>query len=523
VANRVAGAVSAANARGTPTRVEVIVQTAAGAVRGRSTPGGGAVVLGVPYAAPPFGALRFQAPVRPAPWFGTRDALAFGARPPQPIWVEDRPVRPAARAPDCLTVNVWTPDASARDLPVMVWIYGGAYEHGSADDPGFDGTMLTQEGVVVVTFNYRVGFEGFGHLPGVPANRGLLDQVAALAWVQDNIAGLGGDPGNVTVFGSSAGAGSVLALATMPRARGLFRRCIAQSIPGLFYPPELAARVTARVAAAAGVPPSTAELAALAPQQLANTSAAVIAQLTEEPGTWGVLHYATTPYFPVVDGDVLPAAPLGALADGAASELDLLVGYNRDEYQMMLEDLGQRGKQDEHDVLRAAAVLLSGGSAAQDYRDAFPRLSAPDLYSLICSDWLFRMPTLDAADGHCVAQGGGGTYAYEFAWPTPVAAGALGACHALEISFVFGTFDTPFARTWLGETGPQEQELSNRMRRAWASFAATGDPGWPRYKPGEACAKVWGISDAQVTGPLADSRRIWCQHRSGRSPAALRP
>jgi para-nitrobenzyl esterase len=503
--------------------VEVIVQTEDGAVRGRRPPGGGAVFLGIPYAAPPFGALRFQAPARPASWSGTRDATSFGARPPQPIWSEDRPARPAGRAPDCLSVNVWTPDSSARDLPVMVWIYGGAYEHGSADDPGFDGTLLTQEGVVVVTFNYRVGFEGFGHLPGVPANRGLLDQVAALQWVQDNIAGLGGDPGNVTVFGSSAGGGSALALATMPRARGLFRRCIAQSIPGLFYPPELATRVTARVAAAAGVPPRTAELASLAPQQLANTSAAVIAQLTEEPGTWGMLHYATTPYFPVVDGDVLPAPPLDALGQGAASDVDLLAGYNRDEYQMMLEDLGQRGRQDEHDVLRAAAVLLSGGSAAQDYREAFPQLSSPDLYSLICSDWLFRMPTLDAADGHCAAPGTGATYAYEFRWPTPVARGALGACHALEIPFVFGNLDTPFARTWLGKTGPQEQELSTRMRRAWASFAATGDPGWPRYEPDEACAMVWDISDTRVTGPLPDSRRIWRQHRSTRTPAALRP
>lgn len=403
----------------------------------------------------------------------------------------------------------------------MVWIYGGAYEHGAADDAGFDGALLAQAGVVVVTFNYRVGFEGFGYLPDVPANRGLLDQVAALQWVQDNIAGLGGDPDNVTIFGSSAGGGSVVALATMPRARGLFHRCIAQSIPGLFFPPEVAARVTGRVAAAAGIPARTAELAALAPQQLANTSAEVIAELVADPGGWGVLHYATTPYFPVVDGEVLPAPPLDALAEGAAADLDLLVGFNRDEYQMMLEWSGRRGGYTERDVQRAAGVLLTGESAL-DYRRAHPELSSSDLFSLLCSDWLFRMPTLDAADRHAALALGGGTYAYEFAWSTPVADGALGACHALEIPFVFGMLDTPFARTWLGETGAQEAELSARMRRAWTRFAATGDPGWPRYRPDEALTQVWGIRDTLVAHPEAASRRIWRQHGSSRIPPALR-
>jgi len=492
-------------------------------VRGRRTSGGGAVVRGIPFAAPPFGALRFQAPARPARWSGTRDATSFGPRPPQPLWSEDRPARPSGRAPDCLTVNVWTPDPSAGGLPVMVWIYGGAYEHGAADDAGFDGSLLAEAGVVVVTFNYRVGFEGFGHLPDAPANRGLLDQVAALEWVQDNVAALGGDPGNVTVFGSSAGGGSAVALATMPWARGLFRRCIAQSIPGLFYPADVAARVTARVAAAAGVPARTAELTALAPQQLANTSAEVIADLLADPGGWGALHYATTPYFPIIDGEVLPASPLDALADGAAGDLDVLVGYNRDEYQAMLETIGVRGLQGEHDVLQAAAVLLSGGSSAQDYRQAYPERSSADLYSVLCSDWLFRMPVLDAADGHAASARRAATYVYEFAWQTPVADGALGACHALEVPFIFGKLDSPFARTWLGDTGEREAELSGRMRRAWTAFAATGDPGWPRYRQGEATAKVWGNSDSVVTDPLPGSRAIWLRHRPRGTPPTLRP
>ncbi|WP_217899134.1 carboxylesterase/lipase family protein [Blastococcus mobilis] len=496
-------------------------RTRAGLLRGLRDPAGGAVLRGVPFAAPPFGPRRFRAPSLPVPWSGVRDATRFGPRPPQPIWGSDRPARPA-RAPDCLTLNVWTPDPTTRGLPVLVWIYGGAYEHGSADDPVLDGTRLAREGVVVVTFNYRVGFEGFGHLPDVPDNRGLLDQVAALRWVQDNITVVGGDPDNVTVCGSSAGGGSVVALATMPSARGLFRRCIAQSVPGLFYPPELASRVTRRVATAAGVSPRTEELAALAPQQLANTSAEVIAALEDAPQAWGVLHYATTPYFPIIDGEVLPASPFDALGDGAAADLDLLVGYNRDEYQMMLESAGRRGRQGMQDVFRAAVTLFSGGAAAEDYGRAYRGLAGPDLYSVLCSDWLFRMPTLDAADGHAGAGSvQGRTFAYEFAWPSPVAGGALGACHALEIPFVFGTLDTPFARAWLGRTGEPEEELSARMRAAWTAFAATGDPGWSSYRPGEALTRVWAARDSMVADPLAASRRIWRRHRPAHTPPAL--
>ncbi len=501
----------------------MIVGTRAGPVRGLRTPDGGAVFRGIPFAAPPFGALRFRAPVRPAGCSGVRDATRFGPPPPQPVWTGDQRAQSPGRAPDCLTLNVWTPDPSSRALPVMVWIYGGAYEHGASSDPGFDGGLLAQAGVVVVTFNYRVGFEGFGHLPGVPDNRGLLDQVAALEWVRDNIAGLGGDPDNVTVFGSSAGAGSVLALATMPQARGLFRRGIAQSIPGLFYPPAVAARVTARVASAAGVAPRTEELAALAPQQLANTSAEVVAELTEDPATWGALHYATTPYFPVVDGEVLPATPFDALADGAAADIDLLVGYNRDEYQMMLQTTGRRGRLDEHDVLRAAVTLFSGGSVAEDYQRAYPGLTPSALYSVLCSDWLFRMPTLDAADGHARAARSGRTFVYEFGWSTPVADGELGACHALEIPFVFGTLDSPFARTWLGSTGEQEAQLSSRIRRAWTSFAASGDAGWPEYRPGEALAHLWDVRDGIESEPAAASRRIWRRHRLGETAGQARP
>jgi para-nitrobenzyl esterase len=202
------------------------VATAAGAVRGRRE-GDLDVFRGIPYALPPVGEARFAEPRPVGGWDGVREAFAFGPPPPQEA------TGPEAAAPggvpagdDWLTVNVWTPEAdqSAR-RPVMVWIYGGAYKFGSADDPAYDGSRLSRDGqVVVVTLNYRVGIEGFALIEGAPANRGLLDQVAALEWVRENIAAFGGDPDQVTVFGESAGAGSIAALMVMPRARGLFRR-----------------------------------------------------------------------------------------------------------------------------------------------------------------------------------------------------------------------------------------------------------------------------------------------------------
>src|SRR5690606_14776472 len=217
---------------------------------------GVAVFRGIPYAKSPFGPRRFAAPEPAERWDGTFEAVRFGPRPPQPVAVPGQPAWDPSGGLDILTVNVWTPDPGGSGLPVMVWLYGGAYLVGSADWPEYDGTRLAREGVVVVTLNYRVGMEGFGQVPGAPANRGLLDQVAALRWVRENIAAFGGDPGNVTVFGESAGAGSVACLLAMPSAAGLFRRAIAQSVPGVFLSPGLAGRVSAAILERAGGGPA---------------------------------------------------------------------------------------------------------------------------------------------------------------------------------------------------------------------------------------------------------------------------
>ena len=244
------------------------VRTAAGVLRG-SREAGLAVFRGIPYAEPPVGALRFAAPRPVRGWAGVRAAVSYGPPPPQGgLFGMDELAREAA-GDDWLTVNVWSPDpAPGAGLPVLVWIHGGAYAIGTSSLPEYDGGRLAAGGVVVVTFNYRLGVEGFAQIDGAPANRGLLDQVAALQWVRDNIRAFGGDPDRVTVFGQSAGGGSVAALLAMPRAAGLFRRAVAQSVPGTFFSPELAADIAAACAAELGVRPTAADLSAVDPARL---------------------------------------------------------------------------------------------------------------------------------------------------------------------------------------------------------------------------------------------------------------
>ncbi|HEX4721298.1 MAG TPA: carboxylesterase family protein, partial [Pseudonocardiaceae bacterium] len=207
------------------------VRTTAGTVQGEWADGV-ATFRGVPFAAPPVGPHRFAAPAPPVPWNGVRDATAFGPPPPQPGRRTD--------GDDWLNLAVWTPIPGRTGLPVIVWISGGGYLNCDTANPHLDGTTLAGAGAVVVSANYRSGFEGFARIDGAPDNRGLLDQIAALRWVRDNITAFGGDPANVTVFGQSAGANSIAALLAMPAVTGLFRRAILQSIPGTYFAPDLA-------------------------------------------------------------------------------------------------------------------------------------------------------------------------------------------------------------------------------------------------------------------------------------------
>lgn len=475
------------------------VVTRDGSVRG-TVKAGVHVFRGIPFARPPLGALRFAAPEPVAPWEGVRPAVTFGPRPPQTptgFWVGDTVPEIADEAGPStgtddrgwLTVNVWTPDLGGARRPVLVWIYGGGYQEGRADDPMYDGTRLAAEnGAVIVTMNYRLGAEGFALFTGAPANRGLLDQVAALTWVRDNIEAFGGNPDRVTVFGESAGGGSIAALLAMPRARGLFQRAIVQSMPGKFYSRELAEGLASAMAEQAGARPNAAALAHVTPDALCAASAAVAQQMARDPRRWGI--GISRPVSLVVDGEILPRSPWEALAAGEAREVTLLGGHNRNEWLTIMLATSRAGDLTETDVEPYLRALTPDGGTA--YREAFPDAGPSRLYETLMTDWSFRVPIMRLLDAHVA--GGGTAYAYELAWRTSVNGKPVdGSPHGADLPLVFGNFGAgPFG----GEPTAAELALSTRMRTAWTSFAERGEPGWPAYDPARRVSKVFDLEDS---------------------------
>lgn len=516
-----------------------IVTTTSGTVQGRIE-NGLSVFRGIPYAAPPEGPRRMKAPVPVEKWEGVRPALRFSAAPPQlpltpgapPLWRPDDGL-------DCLSVNVWTPGGGGDRLPVMVWIYGGGWKSGSSSDVGNDGATLARGGVVMVTFNYRVGFEGFGWVPGAPANRGFLDQAAALRWVHDNIAAFGGDPDNVTIFGESGGGASAAALMSAPGARGLFRRAIVQSIAGRYLPEEQAQRIAEITAGALGV--TLGDLADQTPLALLAVQDEPLAAMEADPAVW-VTPEAITSSTPVIDGVTVVDKPWLALRSGVARDIDLITGFTHDEFTLFAWGLGlitpgvsamvkslpafakmtvaqlhrnglPRTRHQRRlrtvDLSATAAHLGLPASAPAAYRADYPNLTDPQLYSVMYGDALFRMPSFWLAEAHTAV--GGRSHVYDFAWTAPAFGGALGACHTIDIPATLGNTEGPLATFLLGGHRAPESltRLSEQLRSSWISFATTGDPGWPQFTPAESLIRIWDTEPSVAADPLAASRRIW--------------
>ena len=460
------------------------------------------VFRGVRYAEPPVGALRFGAPAPAARWTGVRDAVSFGPPPPQAgLFGND----PTDAGDDWLTLNVWSPDPGVGvGLPVLVWIPGGAYAIGTSSLPEYDGARLAGGGAVVVTVNYRLGVEGFLQIAGAPANRGLLDQIAALQWVRDNIRHFGGDPDQVTVFGESAGGGSVAALLAMPPAAGLFRRAIVQSMPGTFFSSALADDLAAAIAAEVGRQPTATELASVPPAQLPAVAGQVSAKITAWADRWGPIAYRPILFAPVVDGEVLPQTPWAALSAGVGKDVDLLVGHTRDEHRLFSLIDGVLGQVDDD---RAAAALTALAPDPHRYRSAYPAASAETLYELVNGDWLFRMPSLRLAEAHT-----GNTFLYELVWPAPGLGGMLGACHGLDVPLVFGNLSSGSPAMLIGDNPSDAEPLSAQMRSAWPSFAASGSPGWPAFTNQDRLTRLFGGHPELAPYPEQTSRMLWQDH-----------
>jgi para-nitrobenzyl esterase len=466
------------------------VETSRGPLRGAHE-NGVAVFRGIPYARAPVGDLRLRAPQPPEPWREPRDATRAG--PGQPQRSDPLPARlglvPDRTDEDCLTLDVFTPAADGAARPVLVWLHGGAFIGGAACVPLYDGTRLAKRGdVVVVTLNYRVGALGFSFAPGDDgvANLGLLDQIAALRWVQGEIAAFGGDPARVTVFGESAGAGSVLALAGMPAAEGLFHGAIVQSASprGVLTPDEGTARTGAVIAKLGG----PGGLGALREAPLEAVLDAQYACAAAGPHRTGMF------YAPVEDGRTLARAPIDAFASGWASRVPLLIGTTRDEMHLFDPVLP-----DSEDVARMVVASQLDG-VTPEARDAAARellalhrelrsargaaCSANDLFFSIQTELSLRFHATRIAEARAAARN---TWMYLFTWESPARGGVHGACHALDLPFTFGTLDAPCMREFAG-AGSAAEALSARMMDAWCAFARRGDPShegvgaWPAYE-----------------------------------------
>ena len=470
-----------------PPRVTIAQGELEGLWRGPS-----AAFLGVPFAEPPIGALRFVGPVPARLWQGVRRATAYGPTAQRRPFGPDTTIpEPSIPGDDILTVNVFTPEPGRREpgLPVLVWIHGGGFKAGSPASPWYDGAGFNRDGVVTVTMGYRLGFDGFGWVRDAPLNRGVLDWIAALHWVRDNIGAFGGDPARVTVAGQSAGGGAVLALLACPEATGLFQGAIAHSAAYRGADPSSAELLGRRLAHLAGVAPSREALNALGEDVLLDLQEELERQLNPAPtGLDEVVaalsggHDGGLPFTPVGDGELLPRT----FAEGAAltAQVPLLIGTVQHEFTAAGPDLAR--PLGEHGPEEALHRILDG--FVDEYAAAHPELSRDRLLGQLVTDQMFRIPAVEAAEARLA-----NTWLYDFRRPGPTGM----ALHCTELPFVFDCLGAEKVAAACGPNPPES--LAGAMHADWVRFIATGSPGWTPLAEGGVATRVYGGPDGDVT------------------------
>jgi para-nitrobenzyl esterase len=495
-------------------------ETRSGTVEGRGEDGL-LVFRGIPFAAPPVGARRWAPPAREDGWAGVRDAGAIGPTAPQRASLVMRMLglEGFAQDEDCLTLQVWTPATDGARRPVLVWLHGGGFTAGAGSLPLFDGATLARRGdAVVVTVNYRLGALGFLALPDlqgageIGANFGLLDQIAALEWVRDHASALGGDPGNVTLFGESAGAMSIGALLGAPAARGLFQRAILQSGAAHNVSPRAnGLRVAGLFRSALEQPDAPVEVLRTLPVE-----AILAAQGHVIDQGWRDIEGLA--FQPTVDGAVLPRAALDAVADGGARDVALLIGTNLDEWNLFALTDPKLRTMDEAGLLRRLVRVPPGAAsdpdefarrAVETYRSArsgAAKVDPPALWLAMQTDRVFRVPALRLAERQLRATAN--VHAYLCDWASPALDGALGSCHGIELPFVFGTHRDPRAVQLVG-SGADADRLATAMQDAWLAFARDGDPGWPAYDVAKRATQRFGREYGVDFDPQGAERAFW--------------
>ncbi|MDN3059746.1 carboxylesterase family protein [Streptomyces sp. SRF1] len=465
-----------------------IVRIDSGDIRGTKTHGI-QVFKGVPYAAPPVGPRRFAAPQPVIPWQGTRNATAPGPSAPQqvaPFKALDLPPIVGdgwTRGEDFLTLNVWAPDAPPqpdRLRPVMVWVHGGSFMIGTKDAPVYDGSAFARSGVVCVAMNYRLGVEGFLPIPGAPTNLGLRDMIAALQWVQANIAAFGGDPDAVTLFGESAGGMAVSCLLASPLAETLFQRAIVQSGHGsAVYPVEIGHRAVNKIASYLKVTPDVEGFRSASPEQAlaAFTKAARPGRvdLRDERGHDPLIGLSLS--FPVYGDDVLPLHPLAALDQGTGKDVDLLIGTTAEEARFWFEATPLRRLP--HSLARwlLRRVTPNADALLDAYAAELPDHSRHEQFTQAITDLTFRWPARQFAAAHR-----GNTHVFEFDWRSPALNGRLGAAHGIDLAFTFDTLAVATGtKGMLGENPPQD--LADHMHGLWVRYATDGTLPWAQFTP----------------------------------------
>jgi len=489
------------NTWGEPDMTHVTASTAAGQLRGADRDGI-KTFLGVPYAAPPVGQNRFRAPQPVEPWDGVRDALELPPSCPQP---QQRPAgwtHESVESEDCLYLNVWTPaagDGADATRPVMVWYHGGGYSIGSGSWPLYDGSALARRGdVVVITVNHRLGPLGYLHLADLAptddslaasGNAGMLDLVATLDWVQENVANFGGDPNNVTIFGESGGGAKVSTLLAMPSAQGKFHRAIIQSGPALRVTKgDRATGAARRLLDALGIDEENLE-------QLWSVPAEKLVEASAAAGRMA--------FSPVLDGDVIPTHPADALATGTAADVPVIVGCNQDESAGMLpKELDEEGLRER---------LAAFGSDNVDeivatYRSEYPDATDVDILSYALTDSRMRAGSIRLAEAK-LAGTTSPVWMYFFTYQLAGRAG-----HGYEIAFAFDNLGRSDDR---GVSGTRRQ-LVDEMSDAWLAFARDGDPNhrklakWPSYTLPERSTMYFQRGGSEVkSDPNRATRELW--------------